>query len=109
MDPLEFRGFEKVLWVSRPALWLMSSIVSAMLVNWLYIDPIYGLPWSSILGAMLFGLLSVYSAAYCLLSLRSLRRLGLGPPANRVARPRKPITAPPDASDQGVMSLLVAQ
>ncbi len=108
MDPLEFRGFEKVLWVSRPALWLMSSVVSAMLVNWLYIDPIYGLPWSSILGAMLFALLSMYSMVNCLLSLRSLRRLRMRPPAGRIARQRKQL-AQPKTSEQEIMSLLVVQ
>ncbi len=54
-------------------LWLAASAASAVLVYWLYVDPVYGRPWSSDVGALLFAALSVYAAAAWLFSLTDAR------------------------------------
>jgi hypothetical protein len=46
-----------------------------VVVYWLYIDPAYGLHWSSIPGALLFALVSIYAVANCILSFRIVPRL----------------------------------
>jgi hypothetical protein len=72
MGPLESRGFGRVLWFVQPLLWLLALAASTVLVYWLYIDPVYGMHWSSIAGALLFVLLSIYAVANCILSFRAV-------------------------------------
>jgi len=50
-------------------LWLAASLVSAILVYWLYLTPTYGRDWTASYGGVLFAALSLYGAASCLASL----------------------------------------
>jgi hypothetical protein len=53
-------------------LWLAAAVASALLVYWLYVDPVYGMPWSAVTGAALFALVGIYAAAGCLSSLSDM-------------------------------------
>ena len=72
MGPLELRGLGRVLWFAQPLLWLLASAASTALVYWLYVDPAYGMHWSSIPSALLFALVSIYAVANCILSFRTV-------------------------------------
>jgi hypothetical protein len=63
------RGPTRLLLLAQAVLWLAAAAASALLVYWLYIDPVYGMPWSAETGAVLFTLVGVYAAAGCVSSL----------------------------------------
>lgn len=64
--------------LAQALLWLAASAGSALLVDWLYINPAYGMHWSSIPGALLFALVCLYAGAGCLISLIDTIRAGAG-------------------------------
>jgi hypothetical protein len=47
-------------------LWLAASVVSALLVYWLYLTPTYGWDWTASYGGVVFAAVSLYGAASCL-------------------------------------------
>ena len=69
MDTSDSLPFRKWLRFAYALLWFVTSAASAKLVYWLYVDPAYGMNWSSYFGALLFALLSVYSAGASIISL----------------------------------------
>ena len=69
--PLQF-----ALRLTQGLLWLAVSAGSAVLIFWLYVDPVYGRPWSSEFGALLFAVLSFYAGVGWLTSLIDVERHG---------------------------------
>ena len=71
------RGLAALLPFVQPLLWLAACSTSAILVYWLYFDPVYRDEWSACIGAPLFALICVYTAVSsvisCLDAVSSLR------------------------------------
>lgn len=53
----------------RSGLWLATSLVSALLVYWLYFKPVYGEDWTSAAGSVFCAGLAIYAAINCFNSL----------------------------------------
>jgi hypothetical protein len=67
MDTSNIRGVGRVLCFACSLLWLVASAVSAKLVDWLYIEPAYGMHWSSFPGALLLALVSIFAGGACIM------------------------------------------
>ena len=74
MDPLEFRGLDKLLRLSRPFLWMTAAVTSAVPVDWLCIDLAYGERRSAIFGRLVCALVAIYAVVCCIPSFRSICR-----------------------------------
>ena len=62
------RGVAALLPFVQPLLWLTACATSAVLVYWLYFDPVYRDDWSACIGALLFALICVYTAVSSVMS-----------------------------------------
>jgi len=72
-------AFQLALRLAQGLLWLVALAGSALLVYWLYLDPIYDRNWSAAFGALLFAVLAVYAGIGWLVSLIDVR----APPVDR--------------------------